>query len=199
MQEVDLIKHWIKPDSRILDLGCGDGTVLYRLQKELGISGYGLEIDAHNITECIRKGINVIEQNLDLGLNNFPDQSMDLAIMLQTLQAVKRPDHLLEEMLRIAHAAIVTFPNFSHWRCRIQLSMKGKMPVSKAIPHQWYSTPNIHLCTFQDFEALCRKMGISIISRSVINSQKKTSFFATLWPNLFGEVALYKIVKQTSS
>ncbi len=193
MREIDLIKNWIKPESRILDLGCGSGEVLYQLKETLNVSGYGLEIDPDKITECIRKGINVIEQDLNLGLKNFPDQSLDSIIMLQTLQAVQAPDFLIQEMVRISREAIVTFPSFSHWRCRLQVGLLGKMPVSKAVPHQWYDTPNIHLCTFKDFEMLCRRLRIEIMDRSVINSQHKSSFITRLLPNLFGEVALYRI------
>lgn len=193
MQEIELIKNWIKPKSKILDLGCGNGEILYWLKQHRQISGYGLEIDPDKITQCIKKDINVIEQDLNLGLKNFPDQSLDTIIMLQTLQAVKAPDFLIQEMVRVAKEAIVTFPNFSHWRCRLQIGLFGRMPISKAIPHQWYNTPNIHLCTFKDFEKLCKTLNIRITDRSVINSQHQSSLVMNLLPNLLGEIALYKI------
>ena len=197
MQEIDLIKHWITPESRVLDLGCGSGEVLHGLKQQLNVSGYGLEIDPDKITQCIAKGISVIEQDLNLGLKNFPDRSLDTIIMLQTLQAVKAPDLLIQEMVRVAREAIVTFPNFGYWRSRLQTSFFGRMPVSKAIPHQWYNTPNIHLCTFKDFEMLCDTLHIRIVNRSVLNNQHKSGFITSLLPNLLGEIALYKITAES--
>ena len=197
MREINLIKHWVKPESKVLDLGCGNGEVLQELKQQLNISGYGLEIDPDKITQCIAKGIHVIEQDLNFGLKNFPDQSLDTIIMLQTLQAVKAPDFLIQEMVRVAREAIVTFPNFGYWRSRLQTSLLGRMPVSKAIPHQWYNTPNIHLCTFKDFEMLCDTLHIRIVNRSVLNDQHQSGFITSLLPNLLGEIALYKITAES--
>ena len=125
-----ILKQWIQPQARVLDLGCGDGALLDDLVNEKNISGLGIEIDADNITGCIGKGLSVIEQDIDNGLSNFSDNSFDTVLLTQTLQAVRRPDFVLEEMLRVGKECIITFPNFGHWRCRLKLAASGKMPVS---------------------------------------------------------------------
>ncbi len=194
--DLKLIEPWIKPDSQVLDLGCGDGTLLAHLQETKRVRGYGLEIDAKQITRCIEKGVSVIEHDLDSkGLKSFADQQFDTVIMTQALQAVRRPDVMLEEMLRLGKQGIVTFPNFGYWRCRHYLLWKGKMPMSKSLPHRWYNTPNIHLCTFKDFEELCRQKHIKILNRTVVDAQFAQSRFAKMWPNLFAEFAVYRIAR----
>lgn len=192
-----LIEPWIKPDTQVLDLGCGDGTLLAHLQAKKNVLGYGLEIGEEQINACIRKGVNVIEQNLDSkGLGNFADNQFDTVIMTQALQAVRRPDVMLDEMLRLGREGIVTFPNFGHWRCRHYLLWKGKMPMSKSLPHTWYNTPNIHLCTFKDFEALCQQKRIKILNRTVVDAEFQQTRFAKMWPNLFAEFAVYRIARR---
>ncbi len=191
--DLKLLQQHIRPGSQILDLGCGDGTLLRYLQRHKNVRGYGLEIDPHKITACIANGVNVIEQNLDDGLDNFTDQSIDTVIMTQALQAVRRPDLLLEEMLRIGKEAIVTFPNFGYWRTRGYLMFKGRMPMSETLPYNWYDTPNIHLCTFRDFEILCRQRGIRILHKAVVDGQHKRHWAIRLWPSMLGEIAVYHI------
>lgn len=193
--DLAIIQNWIKPGSQVLDLGCGSGELLHFLQDKKQVHGYGLEIDDQKITECIAKGVNVIEQNLDDGLSNFKDQSYDVVVMTQALQAMKRPDLMLEEMLRVGKECIVTFPNFAYWRCRFYLAIKGEMPVSKSLPHTWYNTPNIHLSTFRDFEQLCKSRNLRIIDRAVGNSEHESHWATSLWPNLFGEVAIYRVTR----
>ncbi len=149
--DLTIIQQWIRPESEILDLGCGEGELLSYLKTEKNVHGYGLEINPEKLTACIRNGVNVIEQNLDNGLSNFEDQSIDTVVMTQALQAVQRPDELLDEMLRIGKEAIVTFPNFGYWKTRFYLLLKGRMPMSDTLPYNWYDTPNIHMCTFRDF------------------------------------------------
>jgi len=191
-----VIEPWIEPASQVLDLGCGDGTLLAHLRDTKAVLGYGLEIDEAQITACVRKGVNVIEHNLDSkGLARFADQQFDTVIMTQALQAVRRPDVMLEEMLRLGRQGIVTFPNFGHWRCRHYLLWKGKMPMSKSLPHTWYNTPNIHLCTFRDFEALCKQKGIRILNRTVVNAHFEQNRYALMWPNLLAEFAVYRIAR----
>ena len=190
-----LIKDWIKPGSRILDLGCGNGALLQVLRDERQVEGYGLEIDPSNIVKCISNGINVIQADLDAGLNDFDNQAFDYVIMTQTLQAVHFPDQLLEEVLRVGRQGIVTFPNFGNWRIRSQLMFKGRMPVSKALPAQWYNTQNIHLCTLKDFESLCRERNIQILERSVVDHSHQQSSGSRLLPNLLGEIALYRCTR----
>lgn len=194
-QDLNLIADWIEPNSRVLDLACGEGELLDYLQTYKGVTGYGLEIDAERITACIAKGVNVLEQDLNRGLSNFADQSYDTVIMTQALQVLRRQDLALEEMLRVGKTAIVTFPNFAHFSSRLYLACKGRMPMSKMLPHQWYDTPNIHLFTFKDFESLCKELNIKVLDRTLANYAYKTTLAAKIWPNLFGEVAIYKLTK----
>lgn len=194
--DLTIIEPWVRPGTHVLDLGCGDGTLLSHLQEKKNVQGYGIEIDSAQITRCIEKGVNVIQHNLDSkGLKTFADQQFDTVIMTQALQAVRQPDVMLEEMLRLGQQGIVTFPNFGYWRCRQYLLWHGKMPVSKSLPYTWYNTPNIHLCTFKDFEALCKKKGIKILNRTVVDSDFSQSRFAKMWPNLFAEFAVYRITR----
>lgn len=192
-QDLTIIANWVKPKSRVLDLACGDGELLHYLEENKGVVGYGLEIDADEITACIARGVDVLEQDLNRGLSNFADSSYDTVIMTQAMQVLRRQDLALEEMLRVGQEAIVTFPNFAHWSNRFYLSWKGRMPMSKTLPHQWYDTPNIHLFTFKDFEALCHDKGLKVLDRTVGDFAYKSHWKARLWPNLFGEVAIYRI------
>ena len=191
--DLRLAERWIKPNSRVLDLGCGDGELLAHLRDNFAITGYGLEIDEDKINECVARGVNVIQQNLNEGLDNFADNSFDNVIMTQALQAVEKPDHLLKDMLRVAKQAIITFPNFAHWKTRGYLFLKGKMPVSEALPYSWYNTPNIHLCTFKDFEVLCQQLDIKILNRLAVDDDQQGSVLMKRFPNLMGEVAIYRV------
>ncbi|MEK7258247.1 MAG: methionine biosynthesis protein MetW [Pseudomonadota bacterium] len=191
--DLDIIQHWIAPGSRVLDLGCGDGSLLEYLKNTRQISEIGLEIDADNIHKCLSKGVNVIEQDLNKSLQNFGDKSFDTVLLTQTLQAVNYPDVVIDEMLRIGRNCIVTFPNFGNWRSRLYLLRKGRMPVSKFMPYQWYDTPNIHFCTVRDFDVLCREKGIKVITRTVVDHMHQGNWYIKLWPNLLGETAIYHI------
>lgn len=191
--DLQLISDWIPHNATLLDLGCGDGTLLAHLKKHKQTAGYGLEINQDNLAACFEKGVNVLEQDLDGGLGNFQDHRFDYVVMTQALQAVLRPDQILNEMVRVGREAIITFPNFGHWKVRAYLGLKGRMPVSSALPYEWYNTPNIHLCTVQDFETHCRKHGIRILERQVINRNHRTSVLSKWWPNLFGEIAIYRV------
>ncbi len=193
--DIALIKKWIKPHSRVLDLGCGDGTLLQLLRDELQVEGYGLEIDPENIIQCVHNGVNVIQQDLDQGLNNFHDQAFDYVIMTQTLQAVNFPDRLLQEMLRVGHEGIVTIPNFAYWKNRLQIGLAGHMPVSRHLPAAWYETENIHLCTLNDFEDLCRKLNIRIQERLVVDYAHRDQPVIRYFPNILGEIALYRCTR----
>ncbi len=192
----EIIKRWIEPNSHVLDLGCGDGSLLANLKETNNVKGIGLEIDEDKIQTCIERGINVIDQNLDDGLANFQPDSFDTVLLAQTLQALSHPDRLIDEMLRIGHRGIVTFPNFGNWKSRLYLASKGRMPVSKFMPHAWYNTPNIHFCTVRDFDALCEEKGIKVLERTVVDSQHEDSWAMRLFPNLFGEIALYHIARK---
>jgi methionine biosynthesis protein MetW len=193
--DLEIIQNWIAAGSRVLDLGCGDGSLLDFLKKNRGIKEMGLEIDPANISECLGFGINVIEQNLDDGLANFQSNSFDTVLLTQTLQALSNPDLLIEEMLRVGENGIVTFPNFGNWKSRFYLSTKGRMPVSKFMPYKWYNTPNIHFCTVKDFDALCVEKNIRVLTRTVVDSQHKGNWYMKAWPNFLGEIAIYHITR----
>ena len=190
------INDWISRDSKVLDLGCGDGSLLNDLRKEKSASGLGIEIDAEKIKSCLKKGISVIEQDIDSGLENFGNQSFDYVVMSQSIQALKKPEVALEEIVRIGKECIVSIPNFANIKCRLQLFFKGQMPVSSALPYDWYSTPNLHLCSLEDFEELCKKSNIKIVERKLSKINGKESILMKLVTNLFSEVALYKLVKE---
>ena len=188
-----LAEKWINAGASVLDLGCGDGELLSQMSKKQQIHAYGLEIDQEKIAIAVSKGLNIIQQDLNLGLGRFADQSFDYVVMAQALQAVDAPDVLLRDMVRVGKQAIITFPNFAYWKTRSFLALKGRMPVSDALPYMWYNTPNIHLCTFRDFEALCDENQIQIIDRLAVNGNQQGSFLSKATPNLFGEVAIYRV------
>lgn len=189
----DIIYNWIEPNSRVLDLGCGDGTLLKNLQDTKNIHGYGLEISEAGINECIKKGVNVIEQNLDRGLGNFDDKSFDTVIMSQTIQTMHYPNLVLEEMLRVGHQCIITFPNFGHWRARLHLTLSGRMPVSDLLPYEWYDTPNIHFCTFKDFDILCHELKLKVLNRETVGHSNMGKWLSHIKPNLFGVTGIYRL------
>lgn len=198
--EFKLISEWITPNSRVLDLGCGDGTLLKHLIDTYGVTGYGMELDPTKNIQAMEKGLNVIQGDLnghDLE-DYFDGDSFDYVIMTQALQVVGRPDQLLEDMLAIGKQIIITFPNFGHWRNRAQLLMKGRMPKTDTLPYQWFDTPNIHMCTFNDFEDLCEDTGIEVVARTVVNTEHRSTLGMRIAPNWLGEVALYKVQKKTS-
>ncbi|MDG1324008.1 MAG: methionine biosynthesis protein MetW [Porticoccaceae bacterium] len=189
------IGDWIKENSRVLDLGCGDGSLLETLTNKHQVRGYGLEIDPDSISQCIDRGVNVIEQDLNEGLENFADASFDTVVMMQTLQALRYPHLVLDEMLRIGKQCIVTFPNFGHWRTRADLVFSGRMPVTKRLSYQWYDTPNIHFFTYKDFEALCVERNINIVNRNFVGGRASDLGLDSIWPNLFAHTAVYRLSK----
>ena len=179
---------------QVLDLGCGNGELLSYLKTNKSVTGYGLDVDAANIEQCLQKGVNVIEHDLNRGLESFTSNSFEIVVMTETLQSVKAPDQLLAEMLRIGNECIVSFPNFGNWRCRLQISM-GKMPVSLHLPNNWFDTPNIHLCTCQDFEILCDRLNINIVEKKYVNSKHNSKPFIKVAPNLLSAFAFYRLGK----
>ncbi|WP_339339341.1 methionine biosynthesis protein MetW [uncultured Oceanicoccus sp.] len=191
--DLQVIPHWIKPGSRVLDLGCGDGELLKKLETDKQIQGVGIEIGSDQITACIAKGLNIVEQDLNKGLSNFQDDSFDIVVMAHALQTLHDPHVVIDEMLRVGKECIVTFPNFAHWSCRFHLGGKGRMPVSKFMPYHWYDTPNIHFCTVKDFEALCADNNIKVLASTVVSHDSSESFLGHLLPNLFGVTAVYHI------
>ncbi len=180
------IAQWVKPGARVLDLGCGDGVLFKYLTRERDISGYGVEIDDANVLACVKNGVNVVQRNLERGLREFDDQSFDYVILSQTLQAMRNGERIIREMLRVGREGILTFPNFGYWRNRMHV-VRGRMPLSENLPYQWFDTPNIHLCTLDDFERFCSERGIRILERKVL-----TEGHAVNWmPNLLGALAIY--------
>lgn len=187
-QDFAIIANWVKFGSKILDLGCGDGELLQYLRKSLEVKGYGVEKDDANWLACLKNGSNVIQMDLEDGLLGFEDQSFDTVILSQTLQAMHHTEDIVQEMLRVGKEVIVTFPNFGYWRNRMQIS-GGRMPVSKILPYQWYDTPNVHLCTINDFDQFCKDHNISVLERRVITDAKVINFM----PNLLGNLAMYRL------
>ena len=195
MNTLEVIRNWVKKDSDILDLGCGKGEILKYLSEKLNTSSLGIEIDQSNINNCIQSGLNVVQQNIDEGLDNFKDKSFDTVIMSQTIQVLKEPEKALLEVTRIGRESIVTIPNFGHWSTRINLLLSGKMPVTSSLPDKWHNTPNIHLCTISDFELLCEDCGINIIEKRFFSNAGNENFLTAFLPNIFASTAMYKISK----
>lgn len=195
--EFTRLLDWIPVGARVLDLGCGQGELLAYLKEHKQVSAVGLEVDPMSIVNSIENGVDVIQADLNTVnlVNIFGEQSFDVVLTTQTLQAMERPDFLVDSMLRVGKRAIVTFPNFAYWRNRLQLLYKGTMPVSETLPYQWYDTPNTHLCTFADFENFCKARNIAIIGQRVCGD----TLGANLLPNLLGEVAMYHIEKGIGS
>ena len=185
------IGNWIDDAARVLDLGCGDGALLGFLAAQRRASGYGIEIADAGVLACVRNGINVIQSDLERGLAGFDDDAFDVVILSQTLQAMRRVEDIVAEMLRVGREAIVTFPNFGHWSHRLQIA-RGRMPVSKSLPYQWYDTPNIHLCTVADFDAFLAARHYRVLDRVVLAGGRPVAFM----PNLAGELAIYRFRKQ---
>lgn len=187
------LSHWIEPGSRVLDLGCGAGALLESLERSIGVRGYGLEIDGDSINQCISRGVNVIEQDLNRGLGNFADQSFDAVLMTQALQVMRHPHLVLDDMLRIGRQCIVTFPNFGNWRVRSFLGLRGRMPVTRQLAYQWYDTPNIHFFTYLDFEVFCSERRINILHRQRMAERFPDRQLKEIWPNMFTETAVYHL------
>lgn len=186
----------IENGTKVLDLGCGDGTLLKKLIDEKNVHGKGIEINQENVIEALHKGLSIIQGDIDEGLEDFADNEMDYVILNQTLQSTQNPDFVIKEMLRVGKHAVVSFPNFAYWRIRFYLLFKGKMPKSKMLPFEWYDTPNIHLLTVRDFFDYCEKRDIKI-SKSILTRRGKVvnSRFRRTFADIFAEEVIFVIHK----
>jgi methionine biosynthesis protein MetW len=187
-RELDLIAELVPRGARVLDLGCGTGGMLAHLKHSRGCSGYGVELDDANVHACVQRGVDVLQLNLEEGLALFEDQSFDVVLQLQTLQHLRNTERMLQETARVGRIGIVSFPNFAHWPNRLRVAT-GRMPVTKALPYEWYDTPNIRVGTFADFEVLARKNGLRVTDAFGLRDGR----VVRRWPNLRASVAVFRI------
>lgn len=186
--DFNVISGWIPKNAHVLDLGCGDGTLLDQLRFEKNITGYGVELKDENVQTCIGKGLNVLQQDLESGLAWFDDNSFDVAILSLTLQAVHKTEEMLREIVRVSKTAIVSIPNFGYWEHRLAV-MKGRMPVSDALPYEWYNTPNVRVLTILDFIQLAATVGTRVESQVVLHDGEEVRFL----PNVRGSLAVFQL------
>ena len=189
-----IINSWVPENSKVIDFGCGDGSLLKELFENKQVLGYGVEINDLKIEKCIEKGIPVIKLDIDKGLNDYMSSNFDLSIMARSIQCLKNPDLALNRMLDLSKRCVVTLPNLGYWRCRINLA-SGKMPITPELPSSWYETENIHLCTIKDFENLCLKENISIKDKVFINRSGNQGGLSKINPNLFAVEGVYLLEK----
>ena len=186
-----IIENWTHQNSKVLDLGCGDGSLLNYLKEKKDIKGFGIEKNEDNWLLSLKNNIDVIQMDLEAGLAGFETNSFDLVILSRTIQSMNHIEEIIHEMMRVGKEVIITFPNFGYWKNRFQI-MQGNMPVSDELPYKWFETPNIHLCTIQDFDNLCRANKIKVEQRLILTDKKSVNFY----PNFFGALALYKLVSK---
>jgi methionine biosynthesis protein MetW len=195
-QDFEVIAGWIEPGHRVLDLGCGDGTLLKHLIDTRGVRGVGVELDDANILSAIKNCINIIQGNLEKGLDEFADQAFDHVVLSRTLQTVRHTEGILREMLRVGREAVVSFPNFAYWK-NLRSVLDGRMPVSEDLPYQWYDSPNVRFFTLLDFEALCARMGLIIRERRVLDEQgNPVAADSDKELNFLGSLAVYRLTQQ---
>lgn len=194
-QRIDhlLVADMLEPGARVLDVGCGDGSLLALLRERRGIDGRGIELDRENVSACLAKGLSVIQGDADADLAYYPADAFDYVILSQTIQATRQPRLVLEHMLRIGRRAVVSFPNFGHWRVRVELALRGRMPVTENLPYSWYDTPNIHFCTIRDFVSLCDHTGAQMeraVALDAGGQPMRVNLPWWVW-NLLGEQAVF--------
>ena len=193
--EFKIIANLLPPQSRVLDVGCGDGTLIEALIKEKSIDARGIELEENKVKECISKGLSVIEGDAETELGQFPDKAFDFVILSQTLQAFYQPENVLGQLLRIGSRVIISIPNFGYWQIRASLLFFGKMPITKSLPYTWYNTPNLHMCSIKDFYQFCEKKKIKIDKVVGVNGEKISSIYRVNLEikNLLSEVGIFVI------
>ena len=197
-KEFQIISELVKNNSRVLDVGCGDGILMKYLKDNKNVDSRGLEISKEKVQECIAEGLSVIEGNAEDDLKQFPDLSFEYAILGQTLQAFYKPEKVIDDLLRVSKKAIITIPNFGYWKIRIHLLLKGTMPVNKHLPNEWYNTPNLHMCTIKDFVNFCDKKNINLF-RSIALHEETVSEINNKnlnIKNLFSELGIFLVEKK---
>ena len=197
-KEFQIISELVKNNSRVLDVGCGDGILMKYLKDNKNVDSRGLEISKEKVQECIAEGLSVIEGNAEDDLKQFPDLSFEYAILGQTLQAFYKPEKVIDDLLRVSKKAIITIPNFGYWKIRIHLLLKGTMPVNKHLPNEWYNTPNLHMCTIKDFVNFCNKKNINLV-RSIALHEETVSEINNKnlnVKNLFSELGIFLVEKK---
>ncbi|MDA8709672.1 methionine biosynthesis protein MetW [Gammaproteobacteria bacterium] len=187
-----IVLDWIPNHSKVIDFGCGDGTLLKILAEKKSVTSYGVEIDKEKINKCIANGVSVIQQDIDAGIQNYKGMGFDVAIMASSIQCLRRPRNAMQNILQVANECVITLPNFGNWELRLGL-LKGKMPSSAQLPAKWYETKNLHLCTIADFEELCTEELFEIKKKVYLNSRGSSSWLANTFPNLFAAEAVYLI------
>lgn len=194
-----LIAGMVEPGARVLDIGCGDGALLRLLADQRGVDGRGMELSQRGVNDCVAKGLSVIQGDADVDLSDYPTDAFDYVILSQTIQATRRPKQVLENMLRVGRRAIVSFPNFGHWRIRTQIGFRGRMPVTNNLSYSWYDTPNIHFCTIRDFVALVEEAGATIeraVALDRFGAPVRVNAPWWFW-NFFGEQAVFLLRRKT--
>ena len=193
--EFKIITNLLPVQSRVLDVGCGDGVLIEALIKEKGIDARGIELEENKVKQCISKGLSVIQGNAETELDQFPNKAFDFVILSQTLQAFYQPENVLAQLLRIGERVIISIPNFGYWQIRASLLFRGKMPVTKSLPYTWYNTPNLHMCSIKDFYQFCEKKKINIDRVIGINGEKTSSIYRVNleMKNLLSEVGIFVI------
>jgi len=193
--DLRIIAALIEPGSKVLDLGCGEGILLHLLRETKGVKGTGIDQDEGNVTRCIEKGLSVLQGDINREVLDYPDKAFDYVILSQTLQQVYEPDVLLKSILRVGKQAIVSFPSFSQWRIRLQLLLKGRAPVSKELPYQWYDTPNIRVMTLKDFRKFSRDVGFHIVRETAVKTRREDTEGKTVsfLPDLFATYGIFLI------
>ncbi|MDC0931702.1 methionine biosynthesis protein MetW [Methylophilaceae bacterium] len=189
--DFSIIENWTHPNSKVLDLGCGDGALLNYLKEKKDIKGFGIEKNEKKWLLSLKNNIDVIQMDLESGLAAFETKSFDLVILSRTIQSIKNIEEIIHEMMRVGKEVVITFPNFGYWKNRLQI-IQGYMPLSDELPYKWFDTPNMHLCTIQDFDNFCKYLKVNVDQRLILTDKKSVNFY----PNFFGALALYKLVSK---